>query len=199
MDVPVLYEDNDCMVVDKPAGITVFQETNTKKSASPAGRQDTKTLIDLLLEKYPALKSVGEDPRYGMVHRLDKDTSGVLLVAKRPEALIFLQKQFKNRGVEKKYLALATGVVREDSETIEALLGRSPQDPRKQKVYKATEPAPERAREAVTHYKVLQRFATYTLLEVTMETGRRHQVRAHLAFIHHPLSPDAFYLFKKFS
>ena len=123
MDFKIIYEDSDVLVVDKPAGIVVFAQAKTTR----------KTFIELLLEKYPELKNAGEAPRYGAVHRLDKDTSGVLLVAKNTEALIFLQKQFKNREVEKKYTALATGVVKEDAGTVHTLLGRSPQDPRKQK------------------------------------------------------------------
>ena len=98
MTPKIIYEDNDVLVVDKPAGVIVFPEEKTAE----------KTLIELLLERFPELKSVGEAPRYGIVHRLDKNTSGILLVAKSAEALIFLQKQFTNREVEKKYLALAT-------------------------------------------------------------------------------------------
>lgn len=185
-DLKIIYENRDVLVVDKPAGMVVF----------PEGQTTENTLIDLLLTTHSDVKNVGEAPRYGIVHRLDKDTSGLLLVAKTPEGLIFLQKQFKNRGVEKKYLALATGVVKEDSGTIETLIGRSPKDPRKQKVYSKEELAPESAREAVSEYKVLQRFENYTLLEVQIETGRKHQIRAHLAYIHHPVAGDKMYGFK---
>jgi|SRR3989344_377142 len=201
MDLKIIYEDEDVLVVDKPAGIIVFQETNTKK-------QDTNTVIDLLLEKYPDLKNAGEAPRHGIVHRLDKDTSGLLLVAKSSEGLIFLQKQFsagakaladrKNREplekkVEKRYIALATGIIKEDSGTIHTFIGRSPQDPRKQKAY--TEEGIGR-REAITEYKVLQRFENYTLLEVQIKTGRKHQIRCHVAYIHHPIAGDKMYGFK---
>jgi len=173
-------------VVDKPAGIVVFPEGQTIKN----------TLIDSLLIKYPELNSVGEKPRYGIVHRLDKDTSGILLVAKTNEALIFLQKQFKNRTVEKKYTALVTGVVKENQGIIKTLIGRSPNDKRKQKAYLLNEPETKGKREAITKYKVLQRFKDYTLLEIKIETGRRHQIRCHLAYIHHPVAGDKMYGFK---
>ncbi len=180
MDLKIIYEDNDLLVVDKPAEVVVF----------PEGTVTEKTLLDYLIEQKPGLKSVGETPRYGVVHRLDKDTSGVLLVAKSHEGLIFLQKQFKNREVEKRYLALATGVIKDDSGEIKTFIGRSPGDPRKQVVLDSGE------REAITDYKVLQRFEKYTLLEVNMKTGRKHQIRCHLASIHHPIAGDALYGFK---
>src|SRR3989344_314708 len=189
MEIPVLHEDEDMLVVDKPAGITVFHE-------SIAGSDLAITVIDALLEKYPDLKNIGEGPRYGVVHRLDKDTSGLLLVAKTPEALIFFQKQFKNRGVGKKYLALVTGAMKEDTGVIDARIGRSPMDPRKQKAYSPTETTPPSARDAVTEYNVLERFKPYTFLEVQIKTGRKHQIRCHLAYIHHPVAGDKTYRFK---
>jgi len=131
-----------------------------------------------------------------VAHRLDKNTSGILLVAKKAEALIFLQKQFKNRGVEKKYITLVTGVIKEDSGKIETLIARSPADPRRQKAYAMGEKAPKSAREAITEYKVIQRFQEYTLLEVDIKTGRKHQIRCHLAYIHHPVAGDTMYTFK---
>ena len=183
MDLNIIYEDNDVLAIDKPAGVVVFHEALSMK-------HEAKTVIDLLVEKYPELKKAGEAPRYGIVHRLDKDTSGVLLVAKSSEALIFLQKQFKNREVGKKYIALATGVIKDDSGTIKTFIERSPADPRKQRAVETGE------REAVTEYKVLERFKDYTLLEVTMKTGRKHQIRCHLAHIHHPIAGDKLYGFK---
>jgi len=189
MDFNILYEDGDVLVVDKPAGIVVFAEGNPSSGSGPF-------LINELIKSRPELKSAGEAPRYGIVHRLDKDTSGVLLVAKTTEALIFLQKQFKNREVEKKYTALATGTVKEDSGVIETLIGRSPQDPRKQKAYSMDENAPPSAREAITEFKILQKFQKYTLLEIVMKTGRKHQIRCHMAYVHHPIAGDALYGFK---
>src|SRR3990167_5457075 len=127
-----LYEDSDLLAINKPAGVVVFAEG--KNDGEPR-----RTIVDLLLEHYPELKNAGSPPRYGIIHRLDKDTSGILLVAKTDEALIFFQKQFKNRRVEKKYTALATGVIKEDKGIIKTLIGRSQQDPRKQKAYSLEE------------------------------------------------------------
>jgi len=116
MGIKVIYEDKNVLVIDKPAGIVVYPptsadsasvaETTSAKGAATAGKEE-KTLIDYLLEKYPVLKNVGKVPRYGIAHRLDKDTSGILLVAKNNKSLIFLQKQFKKGEIEKKYIALA--------------------------------------------------------------------------------------------
>ena len=192
-----IYEDNDVLVVDKPAGIIIFEESEIASSQAPRNDETKRqTLINLLIEKNPELKNVGEAPRYGIVHRLDKDTSGVLLVAKTNEALIFFQKQFKNREVEKKYIALAVGNIKEDKGEIKTLIGRAPGDKRKQKAYLTNEPGSEGKREAITKYKVLQRFKDYTLLEIKIETGRRHQIRCHLSYIQHPIAGDKMYGFK---
>ncbi|KKU86411.1 MAG: hypothetical protein A2667_01940 [Candidatus Wildermuthbacteria bacterium RIFCSPHIGHO2_01_FULL_47_27] len=130
------------------------------------------------------------------VHRLDKDTSGVLLVAKNEKSLKFLQEQFKERRVEKKYISLATGDIKTGAGIIETLLGRSPKDKRKQRAFLAQEPRAENKRAAVTEYKVIERFPAFTLLEVTPKTGRKHQIRAHLAHIGHPIAGDKLYGFK---
>jgi len=188
MDIKIIYEDGDVLVVDKPAGIVVFPEGQTLKSGE-------KTLIDYLIEKYSDLKNAGEAPRYGIVHRLDKDTSGILLVAKSTEGLIFLQKQFKNREVEKKYVCLVEGVMENDLGTIETLIARAKGDPRKQKAYSVLN-APKSAREAITEYKVLEKFKDYTLLEVEIKTGRRHQIRCHFSYLQHPIAGDKLYAFK---
>jgi 23S rRNA pseudouridine1911/1915/1917 synthase len=184
-EIKIIYEDNDVLVVDKPADIVVF----------PEGQTESGTLIENLTEKYPELKNVGEAPRYGVVHRLDKDTSGVLLVAKSAEALLFLQKQFKNREVEKKYVCLVEGVMENGSGTIETLIARAKGDPRKQRVYSPVN-APKSAREAITEYKVLEKFKDYTLLEVEIKTGRRHQIRCHFSYLKHPIAGDKLYGFK---
>jgi len=186
MNLIILYEDDDVLVIDKPAGVVVF----------PEGQTTEKTLIDYLIEEKPELKDAGEAPRFGMVHRLDKDTSGILLVAKTPDTLIFLQKQFKSREVEKKYTALATGVVKEDRGTIHTLIGRAKNDPRKQAAHSLEYKGKTGLREAITEYKILQRFEQYTLLEVTIKTGRKHQIRCHLAHIRHPIAGDTLYGFK---
>jgi 23S rRNA pseudouridine1911/1915/1917 synthase len=187
MDLKIIYEDNDLLVVDKPAGLIVFPEGKISGE---------KTLIDYLIEKKPELKSVGEQPRYGVVHRLDKDTSGVLLVAKSSEALIFLQKQFKIRGVEKKYECLVEGTIKDDSGRIETLIARSFRDPRRQKAFLKNGLNDKSAREAITEYKVIKRFEAYTLLEVKIETGRRHQIRCHFSYLQHPVVGDKLYGFK---
>jgi len=211
MDIKIIYEDKDLLVVDKPAGVVVFPEGQTLINGE-------KTLIDYLIEKYPELKNVGEAPRYGIVHRLDKDTSGILLVAKDPEALIFLQKQFintsvlstslgnkncdssplallDNRRVEKKYVCLVVGAMESDSGTIKTLIARAKGDPRKQRAYSPIN-APKSAREAITEYKVIEKFKDYTLLEVQIKTGRRHQIRCHLSYLKHPIAGDKLYGFK---
>lgn len=185
MDIKIIYEDKDLLVVDKPAGVVVFPEGQTKE----------KTLIDYLLEKYPNLADIGSPPRSGIVHRLDKDTSGILLVAKTSESLIFLQNQFINREVEKKYVCLVEGDIKEDRGEIKTLIGRAQGDKRKQKAYPLNETGPGK-REAVTEYKVLKRYKNFTLLEVQIKTGRKHQIRCHLSYIHHPIAGDKMYGFK---
>jgi 23S rRNA pseudouridine1911/1915/1917 synthase len=192
MDIKIIYEDNDVLVIDKPAGIVVFPEGPAFAKATTG---EVKTLIDYLIERNPELKNAGEQPRYGIVHRLDKDTSGVLLVAKNNESLIFLQKQFINREVEKKYVCLVEGIIKDDFGKIETLIGRSPADKRKQKVYPLNEIKPGR-REAITEYRVLNRYKDYTLLGVQIKTGRRHQIRCHFSYLHHPISGDKLYGFK---
>ncbi|MBU2540253.1 RluA family pseudouridine synthase [Patescibacteria group bacterium] len=198
MEIETIYEDDNILVINKPAGLVVFPEGQTKNG----------TLIDLLIEKYPRLKNVGEPPRYGIVHRLDKDTSGILLVAKTDEALIFFQKQFKTRKIEKKYIALVSGVIKENQGVIETLIGRAPKDRMKQKAFFIGEPGSEGKREAITEYKTIarlrsngatarqDRFQNYTLLEVAPKTGRKHQIRCHLAHIQHPIVGDKMYGFK---
>lgn len=180
MIIPLIYQNDDMLVVNKPAGLAVFPEGNIK---------DT-TLIDYLIEENPALQHAGEAPRYGIVHRLDRDTSGVLLIAKTSEALIFLQKKFINREVEKKYLALVTGRILEDSGEITTYLDRSKSNPRKQIITTTGD------REAISFWNVIERFRDYTLLEVEIKTGRRHQIRCHLAHLHHPIAGDTLYGFK---
>jgi 23S rRNA pseudouridine1911/1915/1917 synthase len=139
---------------------------------------------------------VNSDDFKKRVHRLDKDTSGILLVAKNDESLEFLQRQFKERTAEKKYLALVVGNLKNKQGKIETLLGRSPGDRRKQKVYSALAPGTEGKRKAVTEYGVLQRFENYDLIEAEPKTGRKHQIRAHLSYLGHPIAGDKMYGFK---
>jgi 23S rRNA pseudouridine1911/1915/1917 synthase len=186
MKINILYEDENLLAVDKPAGITVF----------PEGENKEKTLIDYLLDKYPKLNEVGNAPRHGIIHRLDKDTSGILLVAKNNKTLAFLQNQFKERLVTKKYVALVNGELKEEVGIIETLIGRSPKDRRKQKIYLPLEPGSKGKKQAITEYKVLEKYKEYTLIEAAPKTGRKHQVRSHLAYLHHPIAGDKLYGFK---
>jgi len=130
------------------------------------------------------------------VHRLDKDTSGILLIAKDAQVLEFLQKQFQERRVEKKYIALVTGQLKNNEGIIETLLGRCQKDGKKQKVYLPFEPGAKGKRKSITKYKVLQKFKDYTLIEVELKTGRKHQIRAHFSYLGHPLAGDKMYGFK---
>ncbi|KKW29316.1 MAG: Pseudouridylate synthase RluA, partial [Candidatus Kaiserbacteria bacterium GW2011_GWC2_52_8b] len=163
----IVYEDDMLLVVDKPPGLAVSREG--------MGTREQETIADLLLGQYPELEQLGEQMRFGIIHRLDKDTSGLLLVAKTKEAFAFFQQQFKERKVRKQYLCLVQGVLNEDEGIIEARLARSPNDRRKQKAFAPGETGEDRAREAKTKYRVVERFPAYTLLEMTPETGRKHQ------------------------
>ena len=186
MLLKIIYEDFNLIVVDKPSGIIVFLEKKIKE----------KTVIDLILKKYPELKNIGKALRYGLIHRLDKDTSGILLIAKNDKTLEFLQKQFKERKVEKKYITLVVGKLKNEEGEINTLLGRSPQDRKKQKVYLPHNPSAKNKRIAITKYRVLQKFENYTLIEVKIETGRKHQIRVHFTSLSHPVVGDKIYGFK---
>jgi 23S rRNA pseudouridine1911/1915/1917 synthase len=186
--INIIYEDDNVLVADKPAGVIVFSEEENGNIGP--------TLIDSLTEKFPTLKNVGKIPRYGIVHRLDKDTSGVLLVAKNDSTLGFLQKEFQERRVVKKYTALTVGNIKQASGRIETLIGRSPGNRQKQKTYVVGEPGYQGKREAISEYKILKRFKNYTLLEITPKTGRKHQIRTHLSHLGYPITCDKLYGFK---
>ncbi len=188
----IIYEDKDLLVIDKPAGIN-------------------------------------SDNFERRVHRLDKDTSGILLIAKSDKVLDFFQKQFKERKVIKKYLALVVGEIKDkkgegdeakassspterakaseggeegtffdfaNARVIETLIGRSPKNRLKQKIYLVGEPNAQGKRDAITEYKVLKRFKNYTLIEVEPKTGRKHQIRCHFAYLGYPIAGDKMYGFK---
>jgi len=186
MSLKIIYENDNVLVIDKQSGITVFPEGNIKE----------KTIIDYIIEEKPEIKKVGSSPRYGTVHRLDKDTSGILIIAKNNRTLESLQGKFKERKVKKKYIALCVGKIKEDEGKIETLIGRSPKDRRKQKVYLKGDPKAKNKREAKTRFKVIKRFKDYTLLEVEIATGRKHQIRCHLSYMQHPIAKDKLYSFK---
>lgn len=175
MDIPVVYEDADVLVVDKPAGLVVH----------PGVGNWTGTLVNGLLY-YFAQKDPAARPL--LVHRIDKDTSGLLLVAKNEEAQVFLAKQFFDHTIERKYNALVWGDFDDDEGTIEGNLARSPRDRRTMAVCDD-----EHGKHAVTHWHVLERFGYVTLVECVLETGRTHQIRAHMRHIGHPLFSDASY------
>ena len=174
--VPVVYQDADLVVVDKPAGLTVH----------PAPGHPSYTLVNALLALCPDLKGIGGELRPGIVHRLDKDTSGLMVVAKSAVAHNVLSRQWKLREVRKGYLALARGRVEPWEGVIQAPIGRNPRNRKKMAVV-------PNGREAETGYTVLRYFKGYTLLEVFPRTGRTHQIRVHLAHIGHPMAGDRLY------
>jgi len=187
MEIKVIYQDKYLLVAEKPSGISVF----------PEGEEKGKTFIDDLVESFPELKEVGEWPRYGIVHRLDKETSGVILIAKNSRTLAFLQEQFQNGEVTKEYIALCTGNLSEKKETIETFMARSPKDRRRQKAYPLYNlKIKGRARKAVTDYEALQKIGNYTLIKAIPRTGRKHQIRCHMAYLHHPIAGDGLYGFR---
>jgi 23S rRNA pseudouridine1911/1915/1917 synthase len=172
----VVYEDDALLVVDKPAGLAVHPG---------AGRQ-TGTLVHAVLARCPSLPGIGGEGRPGIVHRLDKDTSGLLVVAKTETALRSLQAQIQTRAARRDYLVLVHGRVAMDAGTIDAPIGRDPR--RRTRMAIAAS-----GRRAVTHYRVVERFRDATLLEARLETGRTHQIRVHCTSIGHPVVGDPVY------
>lgn len=176
----ILYEDDDIIVINKPQGMVVH----------PAPGNYSGTLVNALLYHCKNLSGINGILRPGIVHRLDKDTSGVMVVAKNDKAHISLSNQIKERSVFKKYVAIVEGVIKDEEGKIEALIGRHPVDRKKMAVI-------EDGRYALTLYKVLERFKENTLVEAAIKTGRTHQIRVHMAYIGHPVVGDPVYGFKK--
>lgn len=174
----IVYEDNDIMIINKQAGLVVH----------PSATHKSKTLVNALLAYFPEIKNVGEDKlRPGIAHRLDKDTSGLIVVAKNNESFQYLKNIFKNREVEKKYLALIKGNLSDISGQINLKISRSKSSPTKQTAGKS------KGREALTCYKVIKRFRGYDLVEALPKTGRMHQIRVHFNAIGHPVAGDKKY------
>ncbi|WP_162428351.1 RluA family pseudouridine synthase [Pontibacter pudoricolor] len=176
----IVYEDEELLLVNKQAGMVVH----------PAYNNWTGTLVNALtyyLQNLPTARN-GEG-RPGLVHRIDKDTSGLLVIAKTEYAMAFLAKQFYNHTIERTYYALVWGIPKSDSGTITGHVGRSAKDRKVMTVY----PDGSYGKHAVTHYKVLRRFKYVSLVQCNLETGRTHQIRAHMKYIGHPLFSDATY------
>lgn len=180
MKLSILYEDADVVAVAKPAGLITHAD----------GRTQEETAEDWFKEKYEGGLSSPKPCGGGYVHRLDRDTSGVLIFAKNPAAYEFLRKAFHDRRVEKTYFALVHGVPKEKKGVIDFAIGRSRRDFR---LRSAQPKAKGRLRDALTHYEVIGEIEGYSLLKVSPETGRTHQIRVHLKAIHHPIVGDTLY------
>ena len=188
MTPQIVYEDNDLIVIDKPSGLITHQKNIEDKQAS---------VVEWVIENYPDLKDVGEPfiasgtpvPRYGVLHRLDKDTSGLLLIAKNNEVFFAMKKQFQDHTIQKSYQALVYGKPKEPSGIINAPLGRIGMKRTTQMTGKKLIDG----KESITEYKTMKNFKKYTLLDVTPKTGRTHQIRVHLKSIGCPVAGDTVY------
>ncbi len=181
ISLDVVYEDNDIIVINKPTGMVVH----------PAAGNYSGTLVNALLYHCKgSLSGIGGVARPGIVHRIDKDTSGLLVVAKNDEAHLSLAEQLKTHTVSRVYFAVAVGNFRDDSGTVSAPIGRHPVDRKRMAVYPEGD---SRAKDAITHYTVLERYNGFCLIRCELETGRTHQIRVHMAYKGHPLLGDEVY------
>jgi 23S rRNA pseudouridine1911/1915/1917 synthase len=181
MDLDIVYEDEDVIVVNKANGVVVH----------PAPGNYTGTLVNGLLYHFKNLSSVNGELRPGIVHRIDADTTGLLMIAKNDKAHEKLAKQLEEKTTHRKYYALVWGVIKNDTGTIDAPIGRDPKDRKKMAV------VDNNSKDAVTHFKVLERYKNATLIELKLETGRTHQIRVHMKYIGHPVVNDAIYSNRK--
>ncbi|AKP46788.1 MULTISPECIES: RluA family pseudouridine synthase [Bacillus] len=180
MDLDIYYEDRDVIVVNKPRGMVVH----------PAPGHLSGTLVNGLMAHCKDLSGINGVLRPGIVHRIDKDTSGLLMAAKNDYAHEKLSQQLSNKTVTRKYKAIVHGMIPHDVGTIDAPIGRDPKDRQKMAVV-------DNGKHAVTHFRVLERFSQYSLIECELETGRTHQIRVHMKYIGHPLAGDPKYGPKK--
>lgn len=178
-DIPVdiIYEDDDVIVVNKKSGMVVH----------PAPGNYSGTLVNALMHKSSSLSKVNGKFRPGIVHRIDKDTSGLLIVAKNDRAHAILSEELKNKNVKRKYIALVDGIINHDTGSIDAPIGRDANDRKKMCVTSIN------SKNAVTHFRVLDRYKNTTLIECSLDTGRTHQIRVHMKYINHPVVNDPVY------
>lgn len=187
IDLDIVYEDNDIIVINKPQGMVVH----------PAQGNYSGTVVNALLEHcgslsdYNSLTGINGVMRPGIVHRIDKDTSGIIVVAKTNEAHLSLSEQLKEHTITRKYAALLEGRLKNDNGRVETLIGRNPKDRKQMAVVNVN------GKKAVTHYRVVERFENHTLIEAVLETGRTHQIRVHMAYLGHPVVGDTVYGYKK--
>lgn len=172
----IVYEDSDLLVVNKPKGMVVH----------PSVGHQSGTLVNALMHHCDDLSGINGVERPGIVHRIDKDTSGLLVVAKNDQSHVYLSEQMAAKDVERKYVAIVHGVIEHDEGMIDAPIGRDPKDRQKQAVVDEGKPA-------ITHFRVLERFPKFTQIECQLETGRTHQIRVHLNYIKFPLAGDPKY------
>lgn len=205
LEIPIIFENDDYLVINKPAGLVVH---------GGPGVKDEILLTDWLKEKYPQIKGIGDDPlRPGIVHRLDKEVSGLMLITKNQKAFNYFKKQFVARKINKEYIALSHGKISKDEDVINFLIKRAKDGYKMAAIPSSTKMineknkpsnrdlgilrAQEESKEAITEFSVLKRFVNYTLLKVKIKTGRTHQIRVHLFAYGHPLLGDPLYYTKK--